>query len=1176
MPPYYTSDMIANQIYQANMAMVGPGMAAGPGMTPAMGRQWAGMGGERAAAYMGSMGQMGLAGVRFGADMGMGIAGGYAGTAMAGALGLGTMGTMALSAPIAMAAAVPAMAMGSVFRAYGQAFSGGMQQQASFNSTLRENFDFHGGSGSMGRGFSQSQMGSIGNMIGREMRNNPFTNAQEMNGLIAGGAESGMLTGVRDVQQFSQSFRRMLDTLKSVQRELGGTLTDALSFVRSSQQAGIFQNADRVNFAAEVRTAEAVTGMNRNQLTALAATGANISRAFGGLGRQGAIGALRGAETIGAGLSTGAITMEQLSEVTGLTGDEAVSAFTQNMMTRAGRFSRTGMGRYSLYALSNSEGNGLDGDMLRRFQTGEISVGDVRRRAHQNVAGMGRARAINSEGRLRGEMMEEGGLSAQIGMMRLMLGDRVMDRGDDFASLVMQRRFHMSRDEAGMMTSLMRNQGSIAEREAVDRRSARNEADRNRDFSENRSVDAFLTRLEHGISDASGMTETRDLGRRLVTRVSSAVERAMDRILGTGSDNLSTGDRTALNRLRTGTATSSDISLLGRPSVTSGRGDLFSAGVMGDALHALGMHGPSSVGHILENRGVSGLRGPNGERRAMDAINEANLARAGIVSGSSATALRGMNENSASTLERIALARALAESEGDASLTYRYAGMDAGATDAFLAQGGYAGIGGGAPSRGSMLNAMRGMSLRDMGRAAGGLAAGTLAGGALGGPMGAAGALLAGLEGIGSPGRSEIADIAAGGDLARNTEWANAPSSSARAAGVLGGLGRVAGGGISGLVSGTAGVIGAMTRGGPRGRDAERARALNAITRGSGTSVEDMEGFLRSDGFRQSLSRIEGFGNDRTAIEGELNAMRAAAMASDVSDSDRATRLNAITQMTEEVRGTGGLGARWRNASRDDTRDAALMSEFNSSAADFRGLEGVLTGNMRYHARRASRAFGEMNGEEANTEVRAMTDMLADMDPNSEEYREMSRAMGERSGGSELLTRASNVRRVERDLSGRGRRGRRGAGETILNMITGGRAGELELTGSGGRRVTANTFMGALSGRGGPNEDLLGSLEENMSRMGVRNASDLVGDLRERVASGGWGEDDVRGFRERIEGEMNSTERGSLGDVSRRANEAAMRAANPLDSTRNDLLTEIRNGIVQLNGGRDASQAREN
>lgn len=1148
-----TSAEIANQIYAANAAMVGANPAMGGAMPNGLGglaRGGGGMMGERIGAGIGSMGVAGVGMGRLGAELAAGSLGSSAGMGLAGMMGAGAMGAGGMAMAGSLAFTLPVIAVGSVFRAYSGAFTGGMQEQGALNSTIRNNFNFQGGQGAMGHGFSQGQMGQIGGIMGREMRGNPFGNMQELNSLIAGGADSGMMTGVRDVQQFGQSFRKMLDTLKSVQRELGGTLTDALSFVRSSQQAGIFQNADRVNFAAEVRSAEAVTGMDRTQLTALAATGANISRAAGGLGSQGAIGALRGVQTLGAAISTGSIDASQLSEATGgLTGADALSAFTQSTMARSARFSRTGMGRFSLYAMSNSEGNGLDADMLRRFRSGDISSGDISRRAHENVHSMGRARAINSEGRLRGEMMEEGGMSAQIGMMREMIGgNRVMDRGDDFASLVMQRRFHMNRAESEVWTGLMRNQGRIAEREDSDRIGARREADYNTELRTNRSADAFMSNLEHGISETSGLTRAREMGRDLVTRLSSVIERAANNIVGTAGTALSEGTNSAFNRAASGRGTRADAQLI-IGALGSGGGntseDLFRGSLAGNALHGVGLHGMSSIGERLERRGVRGLRGAGADGIARDAISDARRAASGVVRGDSATALAGLEENSDDTIRRVLMARSASAGAGDREAFYEAMGGDANATDAFLSRNNLAATGL-TPGRGAM-RGLGGPSPMDVMRTTlGGGVIGAWAGrsGGLGGM--AAGAVAGSSYGLASFGMDASDDSV--GFLARG--------------GHLGGR----------LAYNEEGARAAFNRG-------DRSEAAMMRLSVSGISEESIRAVTNTDSYRSRIARINGMSGDTEGMMREVAELRREA-AGEGMDEGHARALTSIAaQMEDSITRNGGLGSEFAGASRDERAEREARDRLADMSHSARGLstrlDGVAGGGgLRAAFADAAESFsaggedGVMGGMAKN---RAAREMLIGMDTSSAEYREIAEALGndDSGAGGAMLTSASESRRRRRDLTGRGRRGGVGAATEMLNSVSGGRASELNLM-SGGHRVSATRAYGLLHRGGAGADDVINSMTESMRGMGVTNASELTNELR-GLAEGGFTNEEAATWDRRIGEEM---ETGSLGRAAERANTESMRRANPLDATRNDLLTQIRDGIRGIRGEDGSGQPR--
>lgn len=1159
----YTSDMIANQIYAANAQMLGgsPGMGApAPGGINGLNRGMAGLYGERAAAMMGSAGQFGMGAGRLGLELGMGSMGSSFGMGAASMMGMGGMGAMSMGLAASAAFTVPAIAMGSVFRAYGGAFQGGMEDQAGLNSTLRSNFNFHGGGGPMNRGFSQNQMGQIGSMISGEMRRNPFANSQELNGLIAGGADSGMMTGVRDVQQFTQNFRRMLDTLRSVQRELGGTLTDALGFVRSSQQAGIFQNADRVNFAAEVRSAEAVTGMDRTQLTALAATGATIARSVGGYGRQGAYGALRGAQTLGAALSSGSIDAETLSEATGgLTGADAIASFTQSTMARSGRFARTGAGRFSTFALSNADGTGLDQDMLRRFQTGDISVGDISRRAHENVGRMGRARAINREGALRGELMEDGGMSAQIGIMRLMLGDRVADRGDDFSQLVMQRRFHMSRPESEVWSGLLRNQGRIAERESFDRMGSRREADYNTDLRENRSVDAFMTNFEHGASEMSGLTAAREAGRNFVSRVSSIAERTMNAVLGTATSSLSEGDRAAINRISIGRGTAADLELVGSAGTGAGNvtsESLFAGSLAGNTLHALGMHGMSSIGDRLERRGVGGLRGADGAMNARLALDAARDAANGNVTGASRDTLERLEGDVDRTTRRISEARMIAGALGDPSMLYAAMGEDANATDAFMARNGLAAVGA-TPGRGSLMG-LGGAGIRGTLGAVGGAALAGARAGMGGGLMNAiGGGLLGGASALYGLGRDPTDDavgyLARGGHLAEDA----ANSGGHTRESVMAEIERQAG-----LARDEPGRLSAATRVLERGDIRTSLRALAT----EGVSEDAIRSVTGTDDFRRRINRISALGNDREGVMREINALTRTAEGLE-DPAARAALASVAAQMEHNVETRGGIGSEVAGLGMSSERRAEIVDAMSDTRANAVGMSTRLEGlagsdGLRAALGRAAAGFGDNDATAGNAGMNEALEAVIGMDPNSAEYRAMSEAIaaGGESGGA-FLTSASESRRRRRDLTGGGRGGARRAGETAMNMISGGRFSDLDLemtVGGRSRRVRSASDAFNILRRGGAGaESLNASLTAGLEGMGVTNAADLTRSFS-AAAVGGFDEEEARNFDRRINDEMNG---GSLGEAANRANEEALRRANPLDAQRNDLLTQIRDGI---------------
>ena len=1121
-----------------------------------------GMYGEQVAARMGNLGTT---------AMGVGMAGlgmmsafapipmdPFSGAMMGARFG---MGGAAMGAVGGAAMGLPLYAAGQAAQVYGGAFAGGMHEQAALNSTLRNNFQFMGGQGAFGRGFSQQQMGQIGSMMGGELRRSPFSSAQEMTSLVQGGADSGMFTAVRDVQQFTQRFRTMLNTLRDVQRELGGTLTDALQFVRGAQQSGIFRSSDQSNFAAEVRSAEAVTGMDRQSLIALSAQGSQISRGFGGLGRQGAMGALRGAQTLGAALSSGAINQEMLSEATGgLQGPEAIAAFTTNMLQRAGQFSRTGMGRYSLFAMSNANGTGLDQDMMQRMMSGDLTTGEVSRAAHGRVGGMGRARALNREGMLRGAVMEQGGMAAQIGMMRLMVGDRVLDQGDDLASLVLQRRFHMDRPQSEMMMSLMRNQGAIASSESIDRMASGRQQALSQDISENRSFDGFMRHLEHGMSDTMGVTRARELGRSFLTRISSLAERTMNDVLSVTASSMTTEDRRAMARMSIGQASQSDMDRLSVGSGVSGAGvsgsQAFGTPLAQRMLRGLGIEtGYMSVGESLTARGVRGVRGM-GASQLMEAVDSAQMARSGAVFGADANQLQRLSADANATRRDIMNAQVMAAAGGNASNFYQYmnGGASANAVDAFMAQNGMR-VGGVSPTRAGLANARGGGdTLGGMGRDI----------------MRMLGMGSGQMEQIMTPADQAASFITGGGHLAER-------------------LGREAGGpGASMDEAGARETQAALLRrSGYSEADIERSLGRRAAGGGAaaamqlqglrGVSEEAVRSVGGSDMFTRRIRRMSGMSGDRAGQQAELELLRQDVMAQGGAYADegsaegRAAR-SMIQQMEENIRSGGGIGSEFERFGIDEGRQRELIEGRLSTGADYSRLARRLgdTSMGRQFGALAGR-FRDLSqsGSSLNTAAQDTMMQLARMDTSSAEYRALSESLGGDEFGREVLGAGAGIRQQVRALTGGGRRGGAQSAETALGMLTGNSFSEAGIT-VGGRQVDARRAMAILQRGGAGADEVARQLQTHLSGMGVSGSGDLVSQFRS-MAGGGFSQSEAEQL---IRMTTTGAAGGRLSEVQREAVMRQQQSRDPVAyqsmqhlGSAVELLRTISGQLPQVSGG---------
>lgn len=1154
---------------QTGMGLAGAGMA-GLGVAGSLGLIGGPMG-----AMASMMDPMGLA-MRAGMGGFSAAGGGFGGAAM----GLGAAGAVAL--PL-YAGAQYAGALASNFR-------GGMQDQMSLNSNLRQNFNFMGGQGAYGRGFSQQQMGQIGSSMSGMMRQDHMLGGQgELNELVSGGAAMGSFSGVRDVQSFTRRFREMITTLRTVQRELGGSLQEAQEFVNQSRQAGVFGSTAATRFASTIRNTSAVTGMDQGQLLQLASNGAQVSRAFGGLGRQGATGALRGVTSMATALNAGMIDESMLSEATGgLTGTEAMSSFVTNMMQRTGERSRSGHGRFGIFGLSNRDGTGLDEGAMMQFQMGDMGVGDLSRRAHGNVGHMGRARAINREGILRGAAIEEGGLGFQIGMHRQLLGNEGSGMSSDLMSQVLQRRGHMSRPESEVMASMIRNQGTIARSEIDDRISSRREEGTRTDVREHRSLDAFQREIGHSLSEGLGLNRAREIGRSFVTGVSSRIERAMNGLLGIVDEGMTGEVRGRMGRLASGAGSTRDMRMLematGGASIaptmtgmdTFNRSMFQTGPTVGERMMASGFNvGGFGVGEAGRGMRAMGVR-PGGNRvigvradgsrlyaggasemtarETEAALNRLTLAQAGHATGGRSAEILGemSGENAGATRTSILNAMAAAEGHGDVNQFMTHVG----ARD----------------RRGrSALTEDRGVAIS---------------------------AFMA-REGMVNPNEMAAAEIMMAG-----TGEADMRTSAGRFVDTLGEHSVSAEDYFTG--GGTAGAemldMAERLRTGPT-RD--RRLLTDAMIRGMShdqrlAEAQELEGraamlagvdpeamtevMARPDVRRASEMLLSDDADERqrgadlmgeltgaeevgSGARGALNSLRenATLLVADGDEPDpnrRAAFMSVVLPREERaamVRETARTRASFNSIAASFGEDSELGRMFrtagteNSGAAMFGGLEA------------GSDRMAVMSDEDFQVQMREATTAMSGMTgAGAEENRDRLRS---------FMMNATAEHGRARDIMGRGRRGRRGGREASMDMMTGGAFADMEFS-IGGRTVGARAATDMMLDGGRHSAEITDQLREQLTRAGLDDAAinDITGTLTSVYSTGEGARRGENGEEVSVEemGELDAMrDRHAEGfdRIARERHEAALGAAqsrDPVGAETNRLLGEISSGISRI------------
>jgi hypothetical protein len=648
-------------------------------------------------------------------------------------------------------------------------------------------------------------------------------------------------------------------------------------------------------------------------------------------------------------------------------------------------------------------------------------------------------------------------------------------------------------------------------------------------------------------------------------------------MLGVTASSLTSQDHVSLSRAAGGVGTSRDFA-----RVFQGAGGGWSSGItMGDLnraslgdqfLGAVHGHAPQTVAGQLAARGVRGLGRGDVDARVREEVNRITAARAGVVFGGSSDALGSLIKDSADTNRRMVNARLMAAGAGDSSLFYTAMGGDADAVDAYRANRGMEAIG----STPSLLGLGQGgrLSLGMIGRDLGRL-------GAAGVGMAAVGA---GAMGSAAAAGSQIARLFSGGGGGLET-WQAMRTFEDRSAGSL-----------HEFVQGTAGRM--ERRAGMTGAEAEervsatraRLRSMGASEEGisnvtgamlrgrvgqaaiagglRGVSAEQLSLLTNNEEFRTAAGRLTG-ASTREQVAEEIRLLEAQ---SQTVGGDAGTAMAGVAaSLRQNLTGDGLLNRRAQRVLRESTVDPQRMIELERQRLDtsrfFAGAAGrmeVRDGDFTSELiRNQMRALGNAwaGGDAASAESFAnnLRYDVAALDPNSEEYRNASRAFGSGAMGQQWRQQVSQTRQYMRDATGQGRRGSRGAADTLLGMLTGGSMSEVnvEVSRGGRTRRVSNTssIMQMLRGGGGDGDAAATALSDQLVGLGVKDGEEIVQQFRRDAQSGrGIDASEARRLEERM---RESGVHQRVQDRQREQTLAGQRNSDPLGNERNTILRDI-------------------
>lgn len=382
-------------------------------------------------------------------NMGRIASGGFGNIMRAGIAGVGA----------GLVSMAPAMAITEGVRYVGGQMVQGAQHTNQVQSILQSNFRHLNSNAATGFGFSREEGASIASMIRGIAGQDMMTSLPELTRIMEQGVQGGLFRAVQDAKTFKDKFKELHGSLKEIAKSMNTTLSGAMEFYKESRHMGFWSPSDILRATTVTRSAANASGLSIAETQQAMNQGAMMARSVGAAGYTGALGMSRTIGMVGGGLRSGVISAEQLHEVTGMEGPEAIASFAGTLQAGATRFASSRQARWLLASLANKDFTGLDRGKLAGLVSGNMSLGDIRDKAEGRVSGHGNAAGfLLGEEQMRGSLISQGP-EAQLGFVRGIIGDKLhggsnMDRY--VTRRLIQRYMGVNAREADMLAELAR------------------------------------------------------------------------------------------------------------------------------------------------------------------------------------------------------------------------------------------------------------------------------------------------------------------------------------------------------------------------------------------------------------------------------------------------------------------------------------------------------------------------------------------------------------------------------------------------------------------------------------------------------------------------------------------------------------------------------------------------
>jgi hypothetical protein len=332
----------------------------------------------------------------------------------------------------------------------------GMQQQAVLNRTLEQNFQqVRPG----GRGFTGTQQLAVGAGLNQLATQTPFVGMGEITQLMGQGAQLGQYQGMKDATQVIKRTRELLKDWRDIAVELNTTMSEAQQIMGQVKQLGVFRPGQQKQMIQGMATTAAMTGIGVQQQMQMGAVGAQLAPQYFGQGvgvRQAGAAAMQSQlQMIGVAQKAGVVSEEQIFEATGQTGAQGQMAFAQKMNLQSAKFMKKGRGKVTLAAFVDPDTMQIDQNMVQKFMSGNMNLGEIERRAGQNASKMGYVRWRANQGRMAAAFTEETAGLGHLALMRSFMGEGVME-DTERSRLILARHTGMSQADVDAAMPMLR------------------------------------------------------------------------------------------------------------------------------------------------------------------------------------------------------------------------------------------------------------------------------------------------------------------------------------------------------------------------------------------------------------------------------------------------------------------------------------------------------------------------------------------------------------------------------------------------------------------------------------------------------------------------------------------------------------------------------------------------